>query len=151
MYCLESEQYVHICRPFMCNNTFEALFLTSKCSHSGFVWTQTVAPHRSFCMAAQRRYSRFRSAWADSSSRIAPNCEYFNNHLMQYVPVLRYFYVKSEIYRTHGTMKSPIPPSWSVDFSATRAIEPLAPRGSNVHFYPFQCWAMKRCVKFNNK
>ena len=47
--------------------------------------------------------------------KIAPNCEYFTNHLMQYV--LQYFYNKSEIFGTHGTMKSPIPSSWSVDYS----------------------------------
>ena len=48
--CLESKQCAHICRSFMYNNTFEALFLTSTCTHSGFLWTQTVAPHicRSF-------------------------------------------------------------------------------------------------------
>ena len=40
----------------MYNNTFEALFLTSKCTQSGFLWTQTVAPHRGFCMAAQSSY-----------------------------------------------------------------------------------------------
>ena len=53
---------------------FEALFLTSKRTQNEFLWTQTVAPHRGFCMAAQRRY-RFRSACADSSSQIAPNRE----------------------------------------------------------------------------
>ena len=45
--CLVCGQYTHICRSFMYNNTFEALFLTSKCR--GFLWTQTVAPHRGFC------------------------------------------------------------------------------------------------------
>ena len=62
--CLESGQYAHICRSSMYNNTFEALFLTSKRTQSDFLWTQTVAPHRGFCMAAQRRY-RFRFACAD--------------------------------------------------------------------------------------
>ena len=66
--CLECGQYAHICRSFMYNNTFEALFLTSKCTKSGFLWTQTVAPHRGFCKAAQRRYRMF-STWADSSSQ----------------------------------------------------------------------------------
>ena len=66
--CLECGQYAHICRSFMYNNTFEALFLTSKCTKRGFLWTQTVAPHRGFCKAAQRRYRIF-STWADSSSQ----------------------------------------------------------------------------------
>ena len=57
--CLECGQYAHICRYFMYNNTFEALFLTSKCTKRGFRWTQTVAPHRGFCKAAQRRYRIF--------------------------------------------------------------------------------------------
>ena len=57
--CLECGQYAHICRTFMYNNTFEALFLTSKYTKRGFLWTQTVAPHRSFCKAAQRRYRIF--------------------------------------------------------------------------------------------
>ena len=50
--------------------------------------------------------------------KIAPNCEYFTNHLIQY------FYntiimstIKGEIFGTHGTMKSSIPSSRSVDFS----------------------------------
>ena len=64
--CLECGQYAHICRSFMYNNTFEALFLTSKCTKRDFLWTQTVAPHRGFCKAAQRRYRIF-STWADSS------------------------------------------------------------------------------------
>ena len=50
--CLECGQYAHIYRSFMYNNTFEALFLTSKCTKRGFLWTQTVAPHRGFCKAA---------------------------------------------------------------------------------------------------
>ena len=54
------------------NVTFEALFLMSKCTQSDVLWTQTVAPHRGFCMAAQRR---FRSTYADYSSQIAPNRE----------------------------------------------------------------------------
>ena len=66
--CLECGQYAHICRSFMYNNTFEALFLTSKCTKRGFLWTQTVAPHRGFFKAAQRRYRIF-STWADSSSQ----------------------------------------------------------------------------------
>ena len=66
--CLECGQYAHICRSFMYNNTFEALFLTSKCTKRGFLWTQTVVPHRGFCKAAQRRYRIF-STWADSSSQ----------------------------------------------------------------------------------
>ena len=66
--CLECGQYAHICRSFMYNNTFEALFLTSKCTKRGFLWTQIVAPHRGFCKAAQRRYRIF-STWADSSSQ----------------------------------------------------------------------------------
>ena len=72
--CLECEQYAHICRSFMYNNTLGALFLTSKCTKRGFLWTQTVAPHRRFCKAAQRRYRIF-STWADSSSqnRTKPN------------------------------------------------------------------------------
>ena len=41
--CLESGLYAHICRSFMYNSTFEALFLTSKCMQSDFLWTQTVA------------------------------------------------------------------------------------------------------------
>ena len=66
--CLECGQYAHLCRSFMYNNTFEALFLTSKCTKKGFLWTQTVAPHRGFCKAAQRRYRIF-STWADSTSQ----------------------------------------------------------------------------------
>ena len=66
--CLECGQYAHICRSFMYNNTFEALFLTSKCTKKGFLWTQTVAPHRGFCKAAQRRYRIF-STWAASTSQ----------------------------------------------------------------------------------
>ena len=57
--CLECGQYAHICRCFMYNNTFEALFLTSKCTKRGFLWTQTVAPHHGFCKAAYRRYRIF--------------------------------------------------------------------------------------------
>ena len=95
------------------NSTFEALFLTSKCTQSHFLWTQTVAPHPGFSLAAQRR---FRSAYADYSSQIAPNREYFTIHLIQ--DLIQYFYNKSEIYGTHGTMKRPIPPGWSVDYSA---------------------------------
>ena len=53
--CLESGQYAHICRSFMYNYTFEALFLTSKCTQSDFLWMQTVAPHPGFSKAAQRR------------------------------------------------------------------------------------------------
>ena len=66
--CLECGQYAHICWSFMYNNTFESLFLTSKCTKRGFLWTQTVAPHRGFCKTAQRRYRIF-STWADSSSQ----------------------------------------------------------------------------------
>ena len=66
--CLECGQYAHICRSFMYNNTFEALFLTSKCTKGGFLWTQTVAPHRCFSKAAQRSYRIF-STWVDSSSQ----------------------------------------------------------------------------------
>ena len=66
--CLECGQYAHICRSFMYNNTFEAIFLTSKCTKRGFLWTQTVAPHRGFCKPAQRRYRIF-CTWADSSSQ----------------------------------------------------------------------------------
>ena len=66
--CLECGQYAHICRSFMYNNTFEAPFLSSKCTKRGFLWTQTVAPHRGFCKAAQRRYRIF-STWADYSSQ----------------------------------------------------------------------------------
>ena len=66
--CLECGQYAHIWRSFMYNNNFEALFLTSKCTKRGFLWTQTVASHRGFCKAAQRRYRIF-STWADSSSQ----------------------------------------------------------------------------------
>ena len=44
--CLECGQYAHICRSFMYSNNFEGLFLTSKCTKGGFLWTQTVAPHR---------------------------------------------------------------------------------------------------------
>ena len=53
---LESGQTAHICRSFMYNYTFVALFLTSKCTQSNVLWTQTVAPHRGFSMAAQRRF-----------------------------------------------------------------------------------------------
>ena len=70
--CLESGQYAHICRSLLYNITFEALFLMSKCTQSDFLWTQTVAPHHAFSMAAQRR---FRSAYSDYSSQIAPNRE----------------------------------------------------------------------------
>ena len=66
--CLECWQYAHMCRSFMYNNTFEALLLTSKCTKRGFLWTQTVAPHRGFCKPAQRRFRIF-STWADSSSQ----------------------------------------------------------------------------------
>ena len=66
--CLECGKYAHICRSFVYNNTFEALFLTSKCTKRGFLWTQTVAPHRGFCKATQRRYRIF-STWADPSSQ----------------------------------------------------------------------------------
>ena len=80
--CLQWGQYAHICRSFMYNNTFEALFLTSKCTKRGFLWTQTVAPHHGFCKAAQRRY-RFFPLELILVHIIAPNCEYFTNHLMQ--------------------------------------------------------------------
>ena len=43
--CLECGQYAHMCRSF----TFQVLFLTSQCTKRGFLWTQTVAPHRGFC------------------------------------------------------------------------------------------------------
>ena len=66
--CLECGKCAHICRYFMYNNTFEALFLMSKCTKRSFLWTQTVAPHRGFCKAAQRCYRNF-STWADSSSQ----------------------------------------------------------------------------------
>ena len=117
--CLECGQYAHICRSFMYNNTFDALFLTSKCTKRGFLWTQTVAPHRGFCKAAQRRYRIF-STWADSIvHKIAPNCEYFTNRLMQYV--LQNFYNKNwDIRNTRNNEKSDsgiIPPGWSVDYS----------------------------------
>ena len=150
--CLECGQYAHICRSFMYNNTFEALFLTLKCTKRGFLWTQTVAPHRGFCKAAQRRYRIF-SAWADSSkemkimkNKIAPNCEYFTNHLMQYV--LQYVYNKKwDIRNTRNNEKSD-----SAELIRGLGLQgPLTRRGSSVHFYPFQCWAMKRCVKLNNK
>ena len=71
--CLECGQYAHICRSFMYNNTFEALFLTSKCTKRGFLWTQTVAPHRGFCKAAQRRYRIF-STWSAAWSLIINKC-----------------------------------------------------------------------------
>ena len=61
--CLECGQYAHICRSVMYSNTFEALFLSSKCTN-------------------------------------------------EFSP---------EIFGTHGTMKNPIPSSWSVDFSGPRA------------------------------
>ena len=35
--CLACGQYAHICRSFVYNNTFEALFLTSKCTKRGFL------------------------------------------------------------------------------------------------------------------
>ena len=44
--CLECGQYAHICRSFMYNNTFEALFLTSKCTKRGFLWTHSGATPR---------------------------------------------------------------------------------------------------------
>ena len=77
--CLECGQYAHICRSFMYNNTFEALFLflTSKCTNRGVLWTQTVAPHRGFCKAAQRRYRMF-STWADSSSKYRTKLRIFH-------------------------------------------------------------------------
>ena len=60
--CLEFGQYAHICRSFMYNSTFEAVFLMSKCTQSDFLWTQTVTRHPGFCMATQRR---FRTTYAD--------------------------------------------------------------------------------------
>ena len=75
--CLECGQYVHMCRSFMYNNTFEALFLMSKCTKRGFLWTQTVAPHSGFCKAAQRRYRIF-STWADSSSQNRTKLQIFH-------------------------------------------------------------------------
>ena len=75
-------------RSFMYNNTFEAPFLTSKCTKMGFLWTQTVAPHCGFCKAA----TEFSPLELILVHKIAPNCEYFTNHLMQYV--LQYFYNK---------------------------------------------------------
>ena len=174
--CLECGQYAHICRSFMYNNTFEALFPTSKCTKRGFLWTQIVAPHRGFCKTAHRRYRIFsivacgwiRGLNASQRSRvgvginrsakglnvrlfelilvhkIAPNCEYFTNHLMQYV--LQYFYNKKwDIRNTRNNEKSD---SVELIHGLQR---PLTRRGSNVHFYPFQCWEMKLCVKFNNK
>ena len=63
---------------------------------------------------------------------------------MQYV--LQYLYNKKlDIRNTRNNEKSD-----SVEL--IRGLQrPLTRRGSNVHFYPFQSWAMKRCVKFNNK
>ena len=135
--CLESGQYAHICRSFMYYITFESLFLTSKCTQSDFLWTQTVAPHRGFCMAAQKRY-RFCSACSDFTSQTAPNRELFTNHLMQYG--IQYSTIKSDIYGTHGTMKRPIPPDWSVDYSG--------PLHLAVATFIFN---IERYVKFNNK
>ena len=106
--CLEFGQYAHMCRSFMYNNTFEALCLTSKCTKRGFLWTQTVAPHRGATEFSPLKLSLVHN--------IAPNCEYFTNHLMQYV-FCNISTIKSEIFGTHGTMKSPIPSSWSVDYS----------------------------------
>ena len=60
--CLECGQYGHICRSFV-YKTFEALFLTSKCTKRGFLLTQTVAPHRGFCKAAHRRYRITTTRW----------------------------------------------------------------------------------------
>ena len=70
--CLESGQYAHICRSFMYNSTFEALFPKYRPTQRDFLWTQTVAPNPGFCMAAQKR---FRPAHADNSSQITPNRE----------------------------------------------------------------------------
>ena len=63
---------------------------------------------------------------------------------MQYV--LQYFYnEKWDIRNTRNNEKSD-------SIELIRGLQgPLTRRGSNVHFYPFQCWAMKRCDKFNNK
>ena len=60
---------------------------------------------------------------------------------MQYV--LQYFYNKKwDIRNTRNNEKSD-----SVDYSGPSHVA----EAKRVHFYPFQCWAMKRCVKFNNK
>ena len=145
--CLECGQYGHICRSFMYNNTFEALFLTSKCTKRGFLWTQTVAAGANITAVSVRPHrgaTEFSPLELILVHKIAPNCEYFTNHLMHYV--LQYFYNKKwDIWNTRNNEKSD-----SVEL--IRGLKgPLTRRGSNMHFYPFQCWATKRCVKFNNK
>ena len=70
--CLESGQYANIwIVGLSCIITH--LKHVSWCRNVRKV-AQTVAPHRGFCMAAQRR-CRFCSACTDSSSQIAPNRE----------------------------------------------------------------------------
>ena len=73
------------------NNTFEALFLTSKCAKGAFFghkqWRHiavSVRPHRGA--------TEFSPLELILVHKIAPNCEYFTNHLTQYV--LQYFYNK---------------------------------------------------------
>ena len=71
----------------MYNSTFEALFLTLKCTQIDFLWTQTVAPHPGICMAAHRR---FRSAYAEYlTNRIKPRIVHKSSNAIRHTIFLQ--------------------------------------------------------------
>ena len=121
--CPESGQYAHICRSFVYNITFEALFLMSKCTQSDFLWMQTVAPHRGFYMAAQRS---FRSAYADySTNRTKPRIVHQSSNALCHTI---FYNKKLDIRNARNNEKAD-------SAGLIRGLQrPLAPRGSNVHF-----------------
>ena len=118
--CLESGQYAHICRSFMYNITFEALFLMSKYLRkaTSFVrkqWRHTavsVWPH----IGAFAPLVLIIVHKSHQSANNSPIINHSNSPIiMQYV--ILYSTIKSEIYGTHWTIKRPIPPAWSVDYT----------------------------------
>ena len=90
--CLECGQYAHICRSFMYNNTFEARFLTSTKLPKGAFFGRKQWRHTAVSVRPHRGATEFSPLELILVHKIAPNCEYFTNHLMQYV--LQYFYNK---------------------------------------------------------
>ena len=94
--CLECGQYAHICRSFMYNNTFETLFQRQHVPKGAFFGRKQWR-HISVSVRPHRGATEFSPLELIPVHNIARNCEYFTNHLMQYV--LQYDFEKNQHFR----------------------------------------------------
>ena len=125
--CLESGLYAHICRSFMYNITFEALFLTSKCAKRLSLDANSGAASRFLYGRTEALSLRLR--WLLFTNRTKPRIVHqSSNHAICHTI---FYNTKWDIRNARNNEKAD-------SAGLIRGLQrPLAPRGSNVHVYPF--------------